>query len=370
MRALLLPLLMLTAFTAQAWELSDVSVLVPMPKNETEKATLLTPQGLIPSAVVSALPQLHYNNRNADLFQNSLRVLGIRFDACFTEGEGPQPCRRQIRLVWQPIKTSRGKLVTLDAPVHTFHEFDQAGWDAVVAEYKALLNANPVRQGTALVVNPRIKAQGLNGAFHKGLKKLVTKHCVQGNFTRLTLMSLHPGDNEWNFMGWDIVNGQMRPIVIAQIDRPTQNAKTKPPVPITSFDLLATVKPEGFSRVASAVFVDSPKAKRDLSPREVEAFAKEILHIDNPRRSNPGTVDCASCHLAGPGAQWLKLNFPQLVANTGFLSKRDLTNSTINSLKPRRMRAFGYFYDEPLISQRTINESAEVADSLDKSNTL
>lgn len=379
MRFLLLPLFTVLSLPALAWELSDVSVLLPMPKNQSETAKLLLigdagPGGaLIPDSISQALPKLVYNISNADNYRTYLRAVGFRFDPCFSEGPGPAVCRRQIRIVWQPVKMSSTRgLVTLDASLHTFYDFDEAGWEALINQYRDLIAANPQASPGPLNVNPRIKAQGFDGAFYKGFKKMILANCGARNLTRVTVMSVHPGDNEWHFSGFDIDRGVMRPIQIALIGTVIQTIKTGVPA---GFDLKASVRPEGFSRLSSAVYANSLEAKNKYSERELQDFASDVLHIENPLRSNPGTIDCASCHLAGPGAQWLRLNFSQwnwseMAARAGWQSGRDLTNVTIPFLKPRRLRGFGFFYADPLIAQRTINESAVVADMLEKTYPL
>lgn len=375
--ALILTSLLCTS--AFAWELSDVSVLVPMPKTAQETNTLLTLSSagrygaLTPDAIVDRLPLLVHNRDKNKTYKSDLRALGFRFDPCFTEGVGPQACRRQIRIVWQPITMSKGALVTLDSPVHTFYDFDEASWNELMTDYRGLLDATPPSGGPAtLGVNPRLSKQGLGGTFHAAFKKLILKYCGAKNLSRLTLMSLHPGDNEWHFMGFDIQDGKMLPITIAGINTIQQVLKTLKP---EGFDLLATVSPEGFSRTASAIYKNSLKAKKTLSEQEIQNFAEDLLTIENPRKSNPGTVDCASCHLAGPGMQWARLNFPKwdwkgMVARSGWSTDRDVTNTTLEFLKPRRLRAFGFFYADPLISQRTVNESAEVVEALEQSFPL
>ncbi len=299
--------------------------------------------------------------------------MGFRFDPCFTEGAGTQTCRRQVRIIWQPIVEQKGIPVTLDAPVHTFYEFDDTKWNSLIGLYAKLIAANPVaKPETSLGVNPRAARQGYGGAFLTGLKKLILDNCGSANLVRLTLMSLHPGDNEWHFMGFNIEAGKILPIAIANVGSTVQILKTAKPI---GFDLLATVQPDGNSQTASAVYKDSLTAKAKLTEGEMRNFADELLKIENPLRSNPGTVDCAGCHMAGPGAQWARLNFPQwewqnLAIRSGWVTKRDVTNTTLKFLKPRRFRACGFFYADPVISQRTINESAVVADSLDQSHPL
>ena len=362
------------AQSATAWELSDVSVLMPLPKVLSDASALLKTGdsgalgALVPAEIVSQLPKLVFNRERATTYNEELRALSIRFDPCFTEGADPQPCRKQVRIAWQPMVAKGVQVLTIDAALHTFYEFDDAGFAKLMREYQALLTANPHPPLSVLDVNPRLRTQGLKGPFAKGFKALLLAHCGAQNLVRATVMTLEEGNNDWKFMGWNIRGTVLTPISIAVVQAPLQELKTVLPV---GFDLKAQVQPQGYSPVASQIYKDSLLARKSLSEREFSDFASAVLTIENPNRSNPGTVDCAACHMSGPGAQWLRLNFPawnwaSLVAQSGFSTKRDVRNVTLPSLKPRRFRAFGYFVSDPLISQRTINESALVADKLDQ----
>ena len=365
---------------ASALELSDVSVLLPLPATTKQISKMLSPSEsgakgkLLPAAMIQRLPQLADKFEKQLTYASLLRAVGVRFDPCFFEGTGTVVCRRQIRIIWQPVTNEKAGITTTDAALHTFYEFTQPEWDSVIAQYQTLLAANPIAKPTvnsaALGVNPRIKAQTLDGAFWTGLHALILKNCGEANFVRATAMTLTIDENEWKFLGFNSVNGQITPIQIAAINSPIQDVKTKKPV---GFDLLATIAPTAFSPKAVAILQDSVKTKKSMSADDAQAFAEDILNIENPRKHNPGTIDCASCHMTEPAAQWTKLNYPafdwkKLVFRSGWDSTHDLSNTTISNLQPRRFRAFGYFGPKPLISQRTINESAAVVDALEKAN--
>ena len=82
-------------------------------------------------------------------------------------------------------------------------------------------------------------------------RKLILDNCGSNNLVRLTLMSLHPGDNEWHFMGFNIEAGKMLPIAIANVGATVQILKTEKPL---GFDLRATVQPDGNSQTERAIF--------------------------------------------------------------------------------------------------------------------
>jgi hypothetical protein len=362
---------------ALSWELSDVSVLLPLPKDVSARAKLISTQDagamgpMVDSQVLSQLPQLVASLDRDEVYTSFLRVVAIRFDPCFTEGVGPVSCRRQVRIVWQPLIEQNGAITSVDASLHTFYEFSQADWDQLIVQYRDILLANPIPAKTALQVNPRIKAQGFDGAFYKALRKLVLTNCGSKNLVRATVMTREASVNEWQFMGFENVGGRLLPIKIAGIGTEVQRVKTIAPRGSPEiFELRATVTPNVFSASEAMIYADSSKALQTQTEAELVKFAEVQLQIENPGRGNPGTIDCASCHLGSPAGKFARTTFPNwdwksLLTQSGWSSNRDISNPTASFLKPRRMRALGYFFSDPLFSQRTINESAVVADSLE-----
>jgi hypothetical protein len=89
------------------------------------------------------------------------------------------------------------------------------------------------------------------------------------------------------------------------------------------------------------------------------------LQFENPKTHNPGTIDCVSCHIAQATHLWVEKNFKtdlwsQELKPHQYQSSLNLKNNSINPSHTNRVRSFGYFEDEPIFSQRVINESAEV----------
>jgi hypothetical protein len=62
-----------------------------------------------------------------------------------------------------------------------------------------------------------------------------------------------------------------------------------------------------------------------------------------------------------------EINIEQIWSADAYRNARyDMTNVTPTIWDTRRIRAFGYFGDGPAISQRVINESADVADIINQ----
>ena len=81
-------------------------------------------------------------------------------------------------------------------------------------------------------------------------------------------------------------------------------------------------------------------------------------------------MDCGSCHVASRALR--NAREQRNIDTTGHADayvgnpRFDLRRLDGAGDDPRAMRAFGYFGDQSALSQRTINESAEVAEALSK----
>jgi hypothetical protein len=104
----------------------------------------------------------------------------------------------------------------------------------------------------------------------------------------------------------------------------------------------------------------------NASSDAMKTALQTALDIENPRRQNPDTVDCASCHAAGPLRDRAENKGIAPMGLVRFTSSWPLGLINQHELKgdPRRVRAFGYFGDRPAFSQRTVNETAAVADAV------
>jgi hypothetical protein len=101
------------------------------------------------------------------------------------------------------------------------------------------------------------------------------------------------------------------------------------------------------------------------------------LRIDNPEKTTSTSVDCVSCHHASRALAGLKGN-EFLVAADGdpnrFVPPAGMTTTFAFDRPDIRgnlafrygARAFGYFARSPSIVMRTVNESARVADKLER----
>lgn len=358
--------ILLVTFAARAMSLNDLSILIPLPsqqdfplllsfQDEGDQGPLLSKKTLI--EFVQLVPEIP----NSQLIKKSVRVIGVRIDPCFVEGEGPRLCRRQIRLVWQPVIYSEEGVTTRDASVHSFYEFDDATFTQIWKEWQSLASGET---SDSLQVHPRLKAEGLKGPYYTKLRGLILKYCGEKNLIRMTNMNVMAGEQLWIFSGFDIVNGNPQPMMIPRIKGRTQGIISSSSA-FQSFTGGMMPTPQE-DTLFGKLIQDSYTVKKKSSDKELQDLMALVQEYENPDRHNPGTVDCASCHLANMAHQWGQANFKQWdwknqFKNVAFNSTWNLNNSSAGVIRTNQLRAFGYFMNQPAISQRVINETASTA---------
>lgn len=348
--------------------LNDLSILIPISK-VSEFKYLISPfdvgaKGPILSEAVfkrmiSMVPE--YDNRR--IWTQQLKAVAIRLDPCFKEGIGPLACRKQIRIVWQPlISDGENGITTRDSAIHSFYEFSDSEFDTVMADWQKWAKTDT---NAALTIHPVLQKQGLSGNGWSELKNILFKYCGEKNIVRMTLMNVMAEEQMWIFNGFDIdKNGKSDPIFISRLNSITQ-AITNTSFSFKSFTGGMTPNPledNDFNLLVE----DSSWFKRKSTEAQVKMAIRSAISFENPKLHNTGTLDCASCHLANMTHQWAQSNYPNLNWNVEFsdvtyISEFNLNNPTQKEVRPNQFRIFGYFGKEPAISQRVINETAEVA---------
>jgi len=364
---LLLLLLSSCSSALAGWEMNDLSILFPLPapasKNLLWRAGTSARDGtLLPRSLYSELPMLVVLRDREWLYQN-LRVVALRIDPCFREGTNAAslPCRRQVRLVWQPLEEVRGSWTTLDAAVHTFHELDEQSWRNFRDDLKTLRTKHPSAPGLPLQVNPRIAQEGWQGGYAQELSHLVLSTIGPANLVRATAMTVNTEGTVWVFTGFDVKNGTYTRIPVprtknvaqaffAKLDDLNEYRSTMNPFPAEESPYLRLLQ-------------NSAVAGREMGETEIMKAVRSSLIALNPRRSNPGTIDCASCHAARAVPLWAASNFPNwnwdsLFGDNLFRSGGNLENTTAQPRRTNMLRAFGYFNADPVISPRTVFETA------------
>jgi hypothetical protein len=347
-------------------QLHDASVLYPLPQpNEWNELLNTNDQGfLLPKDLFNQIPFLI--NQHNDKTYPLLHVLGVRFDPCFVEGLPPLKCQAQVRLIWQPLDIKVDRTFAIDATLHTFFNFSNEEFAALVRELRQILSSYKEQEPSSLSVHPLLKNQGLKGEFARKLKALLILSLKNKPVDRITFMKLKGIDDIWIFGGLDRNQNEYVPIKIPRINQNTQqdfiNSMSLKPNP-SQFrgGIFPSPAPEGPLDLLTRDSLNS----QDFTEEEIHSLIKDLTDIEHPNKFNPGTADCVTCHLSNTVRAYLFNEFSHFKPEQVYFENRYKNqNYNLENFSPQQgqtniLRMFGYFDNLPIISQRTINETAE-----------
>lgn len=356
------------------WDLNDVSYLMPLPKENLERSNLLGlgasgAQGeLLPTSLTQQIPGLSFFLSRAEE-EKVLRVVSVRIDPCF-ERPVPYPCEKQIRMVWQPVIQNPFGIVAVDAALHSFYTLSDAQFESLLIEVKQWKTRFEVNvQGKPLQIHPVLAT---NPEALKSFTDLILKYAGQKTLSRVTAMVLRGTDNTWAFAEYKVNGDTLDMQFIPRLDRKSQayiNQITPDEERFTQGGMAPA--PVDRDNVNYSV-ADTDFFIQNADEETIRNEYRSSLAIQNPKKYSAATMDCVSCHVAQNATTWLSKTYPELSNSVNLAADKyhnpsyDLTNLSRQKNNFLIIRAFGYYGSEPAISQRVINESAEVADSLNR----
>jgi len=350
--------------SASGLDLNDVSFLFLIA--EAGQATLLLPvtasgaRGvLLPARLRTVMPQ-SLILAGTPVPPESAFVVAARVDPCFRLGAGP--CRKQIRLVAQPL--TEGQRGAQDATIHLSYDLSDDDFSQVRDELLALKQlAKGATTCAPLGVHPVMQKEGLEGPYATRLKALVLRFCGEDTLSRAALMTFSGQVPFWSFRAWD-VTGTLTPAAIPRTQGATSQDFAARAGPLGGPPRYGTLTPAPDHSKIPMLLDD--RAIRDQPESLILQAVDESWALENPRRESAGTADCLSCHLAGRERE-LAAEDRGVSADpsaSGYRNPRHDLSLVPDGLGVSSQRAFGYLMTTPSISQRVINESAEVADAL------
>lgn len=328
------------------WDLHDLSILLPLPQNEESERELLRlneSQNLeLPAEILQALPPFILDDLDEAGTEKSLRLLAVRIDPCFKDSvlDSDDLCRRQIRVILQPLLNKGETYSTTDAALHLFYEFDLSQWTKFLLDWERVKSQGPWKD--QLSVHPVLKSEGLQGPKWKNMRKIILQYCELKNLRRVTISTVNRGGFFWSFKGVEVQGGQIQSeIQIPFLQGSTQQVYFTSPQNFEEFKGAFRPTPT-WNPLIGKFLKDSLSAMNVQSPNseDWEGFFKSIRGVDDPSLFNPGDIDCASCHVA-----------PQI------LNWADGKMSSSNKTRSNRIRMFGYFETEPQVTQRVLKET-------------
>jgi hypothetical protein len=326
----------------------DVSLLVPLDHARSflpASGAVAAGAPLVARDVFDRLPPLTVIDE-PDALYAALSTVAVRLDACFQEGRETQPCRPQVRLVLQPVFDSADGVTTRDCAIHVFFSATEAELVQAVRELAQLRVKQGVQVGAGLTgSHPGFE----RAAWVDGAKAILSPLLRADHLVRVTSMDVHASNQAWIFSGFDVNAGAFTPIVVATLAPAVETHVTSTGARDT---IAITLDPAPVAEPA-LVTVLQASAREQASPAELSASVDALLRLEDPAAHNPGTVDCASCHVAA-AAQWQLANRAPGVPVAAPIPASEVYGDS------RAMRAFGYFFQSPALSPRVQRETAAV----------
>lgn len=349
-----------------AADLNDVSILFPLP-TPTQLDRLLAPGSLaafgpvLPDDVQALLPPLDPFRPNSAVLP-SMRVVALRLDPCMRGMPGTEGCQAQVRLVLQPLRVDGAQVLADDQALHAFYRLTSAEFQSFLHKLRSWrFQHERTNRGGLLRIHPLLSAAGWESSVAQELRSLLLENMGQERLQRLTFMQLQGLKNQWRFGGLERTNSGWQPITIPHVNAAAQTFSNI--LVHSDLDFVATVvpaqrPPDDFS----LVFNSGQATQADAAALKTAHAA--TLRVENPLRHDTRSMDCVSCHTAASARTWLQARgVDGEQPGDRFQSLHPLGSSGA-AFKPAVLRAFGYFGSEPVISQRTINETAEVLHQL------
>lgn len=360
------------------WDLNDVSYLMPLPeKIGPDHLLRYNSEGnggeLLPAAFIKNLPQLTAEMDASEIREN-LRVVAVRLDPCFP-ADPPLLCKKQLRFVLQILRPGpRGITETIDAAFHVFYTLNDLDFADLILDIKNWKQAYaPNLTGLPLQIHPAWKQQLDKSPSLIPFQNIVTKYAGPKTISRVTAMTVRNLGQTWGFVGADVVDGKFEYPAIPRVKSRAQIFINQ----ANSTDtFLGQISPRPGSPDDTEIFdtlnniITNSQSLLTENEQIIQDELKSIYRIENPKIFNPNNMDCVSCHTAGPAREWVSkkrgdIKGTEIFSQNAYQNfKYNLANTSNDVTNTQIIRAFGYFGSGSAISQRVINESAEVADAL------
>jgi len=340
--------------------MNDVTILVPLPASGDTPRLLwaadlgddgaaLVPRSLFDRLVVAVdgggSPVL-----NAATYDR-LHLVAVRFDLCdrLSPGVCPEGEDGRMRLVFQSM--FKGGTAE-DVGFHAFYSIPRDQLGAAVTALRELAKAGPPG-GDGLRVSPALSAAAPE-AYAARLRAFVRRY---GGASRLVRLTMNAQGQIFAQAHW----------ILRGVEK-TGDAFTDMPIVGSTATVESVILSSGSSYDVTPV-ADTPPGLRGALTQTLFAAADATTRLgalaalaatDNPLTHSTQTVPCVACHLS-----------TVLMAARGpadattipgrYTSAFDLSTGGGESAKtPNTLRALGYLGDKPMISQRVVNETAQV----------
>ncbi|CAN5250375.1 hypothetical protein BH09MYX1_BH09MYX1_12740 [soil metagenome] len=348
---------------------NDVSILMPLPTTMAAVEDLLAATAVGTRGELLPLEDFTKEMGALTLYpedngRDKLRVVAARFDPCFPRlVSDPSKCQAQLRLVMQPVILSSydNTVRAVDAAIHVFYTFERPEFVKMLGEMAAVKDASSVSTAGALAPNPAITAEGLTGAYAKGLRAVILAHAGASAISRITFTQLTGSANVWIWGGVDRKNGVLTPMGIAGTKTTSQRLDNNfLGEDIFGVDVVPALDEHDDTLVA---FKSNDVAMNGPISAMQKAVDSMVL-MENPDKITADEGTCASCHVATPFRLWAERNRGLKTDTNPNLFSKTVPQTSPAALKLDSVRAFGWRERDFAVSQRVANETVGVVEYL------
>lgn len=338
--------------------MNDVSMLVPLPPSDAPtlfRASDPTVEGtpILPVAIYDDAITIPGRPGELGDFYDQLHVVALRFDLCDRVALGPCPegAEGSLRLVFQPVFGATG----VDLGFHAFYTIPPADVPGVVARLRTL--AAMRGEPTTSPLGPS-QVLATDAAYRDEVRAMVNDLARPSRLMRVTAMGqvVIAAAFRWVFHGIERRNGVFEEMVLPDTnDGLTQDVLL---LDQASYRLTPEVDlPAGLQLALSRSDFGSAGAS------ERTAALRALIDVENPLTHTADTVQCASCHVSTVALAHRAMDAgvdPRTLPGA-FTSPFDLSIARgASATDDTLIRGFGWVGNDAAISQRVVNETANV----------
>lgn len=338
------------------------------------------------------------------------RVVGMRFDPCanstthksINTNSDLAGCIFELRLTAQPLQpaptapsiiTPEGTTLTTgpeafatdDFALHLIYSIPQEKQaevlSSLVSDLREIKNSAPLSTtGLPLGIHPAMlkEGTGTEGKYAKRVRQTILKHFGGTKLTSVALSGLMGKADIWGFMAVPVdmasrAVGNRFDLKEIENDKETANGKT-----LVKLFLCCDIIPkftEPKPNIEDFFLLNHRLRQKTTEKERIQFFSENqaayksgislALQLENPQERTQFQGNCVTCHVATP---FKEKALSALGSNLGVESRFRPSTGPTNKTDPNsinkfiwNLRNFGYRGHEPGVSQRTTNESAEVA---------
>lgn len=310
-------------------------------------------------------------------------LVALRIDPCANRAEEPGECENEIRGTFQP--RAENSVLFDDFALHAIYSVTRVELSSFFVRYITLRNErlSALRDNAAVLPGPTLNVQALfsyDKEFAPEFKRIVLDHVGEANLTRVAWIVndgkvdtdplgnplLEPFD-QWEFGALLVQDGVGKPSPISTLQSTLVQVVQADPPPsgdyysgdrnyaVSSFPL-PVAEPDLTLLFNTQAALEAPQAQLSNAYRAAR-------RLENPTKHDPSTTDCASCHLSHACERIVESWADVEVDEQDTYTSEFLLN-TDSFMAAGTMRAFGYGPVGAVISQRTVNDSARVAQQM------